>query len=118
MRAIANDSSRPRRVATALLLAAAVGVAAAPLAFAQTRDDTRATDDAQHAAAAARADDRRNGASLETILADAQRRAPGRVTEVSYDDGEYEIEIRQRDFTSVELTYSARTGELLEMDRD
>ncbi|WP_052772883.1 hypothetical protein [Luteimonas sp. FCS-9] len=105
------------RIAIASLIAA-IGVAIAlPVALAQDRDDRG---DRQHAAAAAQADPRAraNAASLDRILADAQRRHPGRVIDVSYGDGEYDVDIRQNDGRIVELEYSARTGRLLETDYD
>ena len=53
---------------------------------------------------------------LETLLADAEQRHPGEVLEVELDDGEYEIEILLADGRVVELTYDARSGELLETE--
>ncbi len=53
---------------------------------------------------------------LETLLADADARYPGRVVDVELDDGEYEIEILQADGRVVELTYDARDGRLLETE--
>ncbi|MBB3343553.1 PepSY domain-containing protein [Luteimonas sp. RC10] len=105
------------RLAIACLIAAAGAAVALPAALAQNRDDRG---DRLHAAAAAQADPRSdaNTASLDRILADAQRRHPGRVIEVSYDDGEYDVEIRQNDGRIVELEYSARTGRLLDTDYD
>ncbi|WP_043797062.1 PepSY domain-containing protein [Arenimonas composti] len=50
---------------------------------------------------------------LESLLADAERRFPGRVLEVDLDDGEYEIEILAADGRVAELTYDARDGRLL-----
>ena len=61
---------------------------------------------------------RTNSASIDAILADAQRRYPGEVIDVSYDDGKYNIDIRQANGQRVELEYSARTGELLKTDPD
>ena len=57
---------------------------------------------------------------LERLLADAERRYPGRVIEVELDDDhdEYEIEILMRDGRVVELTYDARSGRLLEIEID
>lgn len=55
---------------------------------------------------------------LDRIVADATRRYPGRVVDVERDDGEYEIEIRQRNRREVKLDYSARTGRLLDVDFD
>lgn len=108
------------RTATTSLITAVALVFAAPAAYAQDRDDRRGDDDRVHAAAAAKADPRfrANSASLDTILVDAQRRYPGRVIDVSYDDGEYDIDIRQNDGRIVELEYSARTGRLLEAEYD
>lgn len=53
---------------------------------------------------------------LETILADAERRQPGRVLSVELDDAEYEIEILRPDAVVVELEYDARTGKLIELE--
>ena len=54
---------------------------------------------------------------LESILADAEKRQPGRVIEVELEgDDEYEIEILRADGTVMELEYDARTGKLLEME--
>ena len=108
-----------KRLVIASLLAATGLTFAISSAVAQ--DEVRdGRDDAVHAAAAAKADPRAraNSASLDTILADAQRRYPGRVIDVAYDDGEYDIDIRQTDGRIVELEYSARTGRLLETDYD
>lgn len=57
---------------------------------------------------------------LERLLADAERRYPGRVIEVELDqdDDAYEIEILMRDGRVVELTYDARSGRLLEVEID
>lgn len=57
---------------------------------------------------------------LERLLADAERRYPGRVIEVELDqdDDEYEIEILMRDGRVVELTYDARSGRLLKVEID
>ena len=54
---------------------------------------------------------------LEEILADAEKRQPGRVIEVELEgDDEYEIEILRADGVVVELEYDARSGELLELE--
>lgn len=53
---------------------------------------------------------------LERILADAERREPGKVIDVELEDDEYEIEILRADGVVVELEYAARTGELLERE--
>lgn len=107
------------RTAIASLIAA-TGLAIALPVVAQTHDERRADDDRRHAAAAAQADPRfrANSASLDSILADAQKRHPGRVIDVSYDDGEFDIEIRGDDGRIAELEYSARTGRLIEIDYD
>lgn len=104
------------RTAIASLITAAAFAIAVPVAIAQDRG----TDDRTHAAAAANADPRfrANSASLDDILADAQRLHPGRVIDVSYDDGEYDIDVRRDDGRIVELEYSARTGRLIEADYD
>ena len=55
--------------------------------------------------------------ALETNLADAEKRQPGRVIEVELEgDDEYEIEILRADGVMVELEYDARTGKLLELE--
>lgn len=104
---------------TTLGLTAALGLALAGTAIAQTTTD-RNTDDVRHAAAAAKADPRAsaNTASLDEILSSAKSRYPGELVEVSYDDGKFDIEIRQADGRRVELEYSAQTGRLLETDYD
>ncbi|WP_043689470.1 PepSY domain-containing protein [Luteimonas huabeiensis] len=57
---------------------------------------------------------------LERLLADAERRYPGRVIEVELDqdDDEYEIEILMGDGRVAELKYDARSGRLLEVEID
>ena len=102
------------------VLCATAALMASPLAFAQSADRLSGHDHARHAAEAARVDPvrRANSASIDTILADAQRRYPGEVIDVSYDDGEYDIDIRQANGQRVELDYSARTGRLLKTDHD
>ncbi len=72
------------RTAIASLIAA-TGLAIALPVVAQTHDERRADDDRRHAAAAAQADPRfrANSASLDSILADAQKRHPGRVIDVN-----------------------------------
>ncbi len=104
------------RTAIASLITAAAIAIAVPVAIAQDRGE----DDQVHAAAAAKADPRfrANTASLDSILADAQRQHPGRVIDVSYDDGEYDIDVRRDDGRIVELEYSARTGRLIEASYD
>ena len=55
--------------------------------------------------------------SLQVILADAERRQPGRVLDVELeDDDEYEIEILRPDGVVVELDYDARSGKFLDLD--
>lgn len=56
--------------------------------------------------------------SLESILADAQARYPGRILEIELDDDEYEVEILTHDGRKVELEYDARTGRLIDVDFD
>ena len=86
-----------------LLLAAAL--AATPVA----RDHERAR------AASARGE----FVPLERILADAERRVPGRVLDVELEaDDEYEVEILRPDGTVVELEYDARSGRLIEIERE
>lgn len=97
-------------IAGSLALAALV----APTAFAQEHDHRA------HAAAAAQADPRphANSASLDKIIEDAQRRHPGRVIDVSYDDGKYDVDIQAANGRIAEFEYSARTGRLIEVDHD
>ncbi len=59
-------------------------------------------------------------ASLDSILADAQRRVPGRVVDVEFDldDDEYEIEILDANGRVWELEYRASTGEFKDMEQD
>lgn len=59
-------------------------------------------------------------ASLDTILADAQRRVPGRVVDVEFDldDDEYEIEILDANGRVWELEYRASTGEFKTLEQD
>lgn len=93
-----------------LLLA---GLLAVPL-HADVPDTRRSADYAR--------DGVRSGAfvRLERLLADAERRFPGRVLEVELDedDDEYEIEILMEDGRVAELKYDARTGRLLEVEID
>ena len=53
---------------------------------------------------------------LASVLADAQRRHPGTVLEVEFEDGEYEVEMLGEDGVIRELEYDVRTGELLEVE--
>lgn len=55
---------------------------------------------------------------LETLVADALRRHPGRIVEVELDDDEYELEVLREDGRVVELEYDARTGRLLDEEFD
>ena len=57
---------------------------------------------------------------LEQILEDALKRVPGRVVDIDLDldEDEYEIEVLDADGVVWELEYSARTGELREIERD
>lgn len=55
---------------------------------------------------------------LERILADAERREPGKIIDVELDDDEYEIEILRPDGVVVELEYDARDGRLLEREAE
>jgi uncharacterized membrane protein YkoI len=85
-----------------LLLAATVCVGAAP-----PRDHERAR----------AAQSRGEFVPLEVILADAEKRQPGRVLDVELEgDDEYEIEILRADGVVVELEYDARSGELIEVE--
>ena len=53
---------------------------------------------------------------LADIIADAQRRHPGRVLEVEFENEEYEIEILGEDGRILEFEYNARTGALNEIE--
>jgi uncharacterized membrane protein YkoI len=53
---------------------------------------------------------------LDRLLERARRDHPGEVLEVELDDGEYEIEILREDGRVVELTFDARSGQLLESE--
>ncbi len=106
MRPIRHVPSRPGVLATlSLLLCAGVAFAASPLS-------PPAADQARVRAAAARGD----YVPLEQILQDVERRVTGRVLEVEFDDGEYEIEVLREDGVLVELDYDARTGRLTDLD--
>lgn len=86
-----------------LLVLAAIGSASA----APPRDHERAR----------AAQSRGEFVPLEVILADAEKRQPGRVLEVELEgDDEYEIEILRADGVVVELEYDARTGKLIELE--
>lgn len=81
-----------------LLLAGSLASAAAP------RDHERARE----------AQRRGEFVPLSGILADAERREPGRVLDVELeDDDEYEVEILRADGRVVELEYDARSGRFL-----
>ena len=91
------------RLLPLLFLAASCAANAAP----PSRDHERAR------AATARGE----YVALETILADAEKRQPGRVLDVELeDDDEYEIEILRADGVVVELEYDARSGKLIELE--
>jgi uncharacterized membrane protein YkoI len=90
------------RLLPLLLLAASFAAAGAP-----PRDHERARAAQRHG----------DFVPLETILADAEKRQPGRVLDVELeDDHEYEIEILRADGVMVELEYDARTGKLIELE--
>jgi uncharacterized membrane protein YkoI len=90
------------RLACLLVLAAFSAAGAAP-----PRDHERAR------AAQARGE----FVPLEAILADAEKRQPGRILEVGLeDDDEYEVQILRADGVVVELEYDARTGKLIELE--
>ena len=59
---------------------------------------------------------------LQSLIADAVKRYPGRFleAELEYDDGRYiyELEIVTRDRRVLELEYDAVSGELLDVDED
>ena len=98
---------RNRKNVGKVWLCAGVAFAASPLS-------PPAADQARVRAAAARGD----YVPLEQILQDVERRVTGRVLEVEFDDGEYEIEILRADGRVVELTFDARSGRLLESEFD
>lgn len=54
--------------------------------------------------------------SLADLIADAQRRHPGRILEVELEGSEYEIEILTDEGVVMELEYDSATGELLEIE--
>lgn len=84
-----------------LLFASCVAGAAAP------RDHERARE----------AQRRGEFVALSGILADAERREPGRVLDVELeDDDEYEVEILRADGKVVELDYDARSGRFLDAE--
>ena len=96
--------------AIALSLFASLAAAQGPAGIAGTRELDR--DRAREALEQGRY------VSLESILADARARYPGRILEVELDDDEYEVEILMRDGRKVELEYDARTGRLKDVDVD
>jgi len=57
---------------------------------------------------------------LEQILDHALKRVPGRAVDIDLDldEDEYEVEILDAEGIVWELEYSARTGELREIERD
>jgi uncharacterized membrane protein YkoI len=79
---------------------------ALPLAAQPVRDHERARD----------ATARGEFVPLERILADAERREPGKVIDVELDEDEYEVEILRADGVVIELEYDARDGRLLERE--
>lgn len=102
----------------AVLLVGAVALAAWLVVSSQLRPERGHPADQ---AAVAREDVAHGGrVRLETLLADAERRYPGRVIEVEFDDDddEYEIEILLEDGRVAELVYDARTGQLLDEEID
>jgi len=99
----ARQHARMTHFLSLLLLAATFAATDAP----PSRDHERAR------AASARGE----FVALEIILADAEKRQPGRVLEVELEDEhEYEIEILRADGVVVELEYDARTGKLIELE--
>lgn len=107
----AHRTARIRRVAAAVLAALLCTT------LAQARDPTASiqrNDAAQARTRVAQGE----YLPLESILADARERFPGRLLEVELDDDEYEVEILMPDGTKVELEYDARTGRLLEVEYD
>lgn len=103
-----------RFTATLLL---AIGACLPGAAFADHDDDDRGYRERDHVHA--RREVGRGGmVGLERLLADAERRYPGRVIDVELDDDEYGIEILMRDGRVAELLYAARSGRLLEVEVD
>lgn len=96
-----RQHARMPRAFLLLMLVSCVAAAATP------RDHERAREAAR----------RGEFVSLQAILADAERRQPGRVLDVELDDDdEYEVEILRADGVVVELDYDARTGTFLELE--
>lgn len=95
--------------ATSVVAFAAAGASARPLAGASNAADR---DRAREALVEGRF------VSLESILADARERYPGRILEIELDDDEYEVEILTDGGHKVELEYDARTGRLVDVDYD
>lgn len=89
----------------------AMSVAVAALALAAVAGYAAADTDARRAREGV---ERGDYVSLESILAAAELRHPGRVVSVDLDDDEYEVEILRADGAVVELEYDARTGRLLD----
>ncbi|MCD9031597.1 hypothetical protein LDO32_08855 [Luteimonas sp. Y-2-2-4F] len=99
----------------AMLIAALAAALAPSPARADDDDDRPRRDDSAYAREGVR---RGEFVRLETLLADAERRYPGRVVEVDLDDDEYEIEILMHDGRIAELTYDARSGRLRKVEID
>lgn len=98
-----------------VLLIALVAVALVPAPTRADDDDRPRRGDSAQAREGVR---RGEFVRLETLLADAERRYPGRVVEVDLDDDEYEIEILMHDGRIAELTYDARSGRLRKVEID
>lgn len=56
--------------------------------------------------------------ALERLLDDALQRVPGKVIDIDLDDDEYELKVLDADGVIWELEYDARSGRLLELERD
>lgn len=95
----------------ALCCLLAIGLADATLASSSDLADTRRLREAVQ---------RGEIVSLDSIIADALQRVPGRVIDVEFDleDDEYEIEILDAEGRVWELEYRASTGEFKEMEED
>jgi len=83
-----------------------------------SRDDNKSTDTSlQSNTKSANAQSIKQKMTKEEAIAITLKETPGKVIEVEYDDGEYEIEIRT-DTHEVDYEIDARTGGILEKDMD
>lgn len=102
--AVTVPAMKPTSCRASLLAVAALALAAVAGHAAADTDARRAREGVE----------RGDYVTLESILAAAELRHPGRVVSVDLDDDEYEVEILRADGTVVELEYDARTGRLLD----